>query len=278
MMQKKENIRYAHHPDDFKHYTTEKLRKEFLIESLFEVDKVVFEYSHYDRMVIGGVYPVNAELELPALELEKNSYFGELRETGIINIANEGYIIADGEKFELNNREALYLGRGVKKVLFGSNNKEKPAKFYLNSALAHCSKPNKKVTRAETKVQHLGDQKNANIRDLNKYIVPGIVDTCQLMMGITDCYPGNVWNTMPCHTHELRMEAYFYFDAPGGDSMCHIMGQPQENRLIWVNNEQTVISPPWSIHTAAGTSNYSFIWGMSGSDSEMDGIKKTDLR
>ncbi len=277
-MQKKETIRYAHHPDDFKHYTTDKLRNEFLIETLFEENTVIFEYSHYDRMVIGGILPVAEELKLPALTLEKNNHFGELRETGIINVGNTGYILADNERYELKNREALYLGRGVEKVMFGSNDASSPAKFYLNSALAHSSKPNKKVTKAETKIQHLGDQKNANIRDLNQYIVPGIVDTCQLMMGITDCYPGNVWNTMPCHTHELRMEAYFYFDAPEGNSMCHIMGEPKENRLIWVNNEQAVISPPWSIHTAAGTSHYSFIWGMAGSDSEMDGVKKTELR
>lgn len=276
-MNSNHEVRYAVHPDDFKLYDTSRIRKEFLVENLFQENMVNLVYSHFDRLIVGGLLPVE-KLTLEPMSIQKTRYFLDRRELGIINLGGKGKVIADNEPYELNYLDALYLGRGKKHIEFQSVEKSNPAKFYINAALAHADKSTKVVLRSEAEIEKLGDSAHSNTRELHKYIVPARVETCQLLMGVTHCHENNVWNTMPCHTHELRMEAYLYFNFNTDEQVCHIMGQPQETRNIWVQNENVVLSPPWSIHTAAGTSNYSFIWGMAGSESDMDFIKKNHLK
>jgi len=271
-------VRYPSHPQDYKTFTTERIREEFHIGGLFEKDRLNMVYSHFDRMIVGGILPVSDELKLEAAAYQMTENFADRRELGFINIGGPGSIRADDTEFKLDNQDALYLGKGTKDIRFVSENADNPAKFYMNSALAHISFPAKKVSKAEANPQYLGDKKHSNERVLNQYIVPGLVETCQLMMGITTVYEGSSWNTMPCHRHELRMEVYLYFNIENGQAVCHLMGEPDETRPVWLKNEEAVISPSWSIHTASGTSPYSFIWGMSGSDSEMDGVKIEDLK
>jgi 4-deoxy-L-threo-5-hexosulose-uronate ketol-isomerase len=276
-MEIKEEIRYASHPGDAKNYDTTRIREEFLVKELFVKNEVNLTYSFEDRMIIGGLMPVENLLELKPMDIQKAEFFLQRREMGIINVGETGKIIADEQEYTLNYKDALYIGKGTKSIKFFSEEQDKPAKFYINSALAHTSFPSKKVPRKNANPVYLGDQEHSNKRVLNQYIVPGIVDTCQLMLGITKVYSGNVWNTMPCHLHPLRMEAYFYFEIDEGQAVMHLMGRPDETRHIWVHNEQAVISPSWSIHSASGTVNYSFIWGMSGSDSDMDGVSIQEL-
>ena len=276
-MEIKEEIRYASHPGDAKNYDTTRIREEFLVKELFVKNEVNLTYSFEDRMIIGGLMPVENLLELKPMDIQKAEFFLQRREMGIINVGETGKIIADEQEYTLNYKDALYIGKGTKSIKFFSEEQDKPAKFYINSALAHTSFPSKKVPRKNANPVYLGDQEHSNKRVLNQYIVPGIVDTCQLMLGITEVYSGNVWNTMPCHLHPLRMEAYFYFEIDEGQAVMHLMGRPDETRHIWVHNEQAVISPSWSIHSASGTVNYSFIWGMSGSDSDMDGVSIQEL-
>jgi 4-deoxy-L-threo-5-hexosulose-uronate ketol-isomerase len=208
--------------------------------------------------------PVAGIIELPNPDNLKSNYFLERRELGIINVGGKGNVMADDEKFEIDFKEALYIGKGNKKVQFSSIDKNFPAKFYLNSAPAHHTYPSKKVTKQEAEIVELGNAATANHRIINKLLVNTIAPTCQLQMGMTELKSGSVWNTMPPHTHDRRMEVYFYFEIPEGQSVCHFMGEPQETRHIWMHNEQAVISPNWSIHSGAGTSNYTFIWGMAG--------------
>ncbi len=276
-MEIKEEIRYASHPGDAKNYDTTRIREEFLVKELFVKNEVNLTYSFEDRMIIGGLMPVENLLELKPMDIQKAEFFLQRREMGIINVGETGKIIADEQEYTLNYKDALYIGKGTKSIKFFSEEQDKPAKFYINSALAHTIFPSKKVPRKNANPVYLGDQEHSNKRVLNQYIVPGIVDTCQLMLGITEVYSGNVWNTMPCHLHPLRMEAYFYFEIDEGQAVMHLMGRPDETRHIWVHNEQAVISPSWSIHSASGTVNYSFIWGMSGSDSDMDGVSIQEL-
>lgn len=273
--------RYSSSPDVLKTYDKAQLRKEFLIENLFEPDKLNLVYSHYDRFIIGGVKPFIKTIELKTIDLLKAEYFLERRELGIINIGGEGNVIIDGANYVLKNKEALYIGQGNKKIVFSSKYANTPALFYLNSALAHKSHPIKKIGIDEIEVIELGAPETANARTLRKYIVNSVVDVCQLQMGMTTLKSGSSWNTMPAHVHDRRMEVYFYFEIPEGQSVCHFMGQPQETRHIWMQNNQAVISPPWSIHCGSGTSNYSFIWGMAGENldySDMDVCKINDLR
>jgi len=277
-MNKYTELRYSTSPEDIIYYNTEKLRSKFLVENLFIADKQRLVYTHYDRMVIVGIMPANKSVPLLPSEYMKTEFFNKERETGIINVGKKGTVIADGETFELDYKDALYLGKGVKEILFQSVDSAAPAKFYINSALAHKAYPSKIVTRSEANPVHLGSQTNTNMRVLNQYIVPWIVPTCQLMMGVTEVLDGNAWNTMPCHVHTMRMEAYFYFEIPEDQAVCHFMGQPQETRHLWLHNEECVISPDWSIHAAAGTHSYCFIWGMAGTDSDVDGVKTKDLR
>ena len=252
-----------------------------MIENLFVADTVQLTLSHYDRYIAGGAMPVSEALKLSNPDYLKAGYFLERRELGIINVGGSGTVIADGDHYQLNFKEALYLGRGIKEVEFSSDDPTSPAKFYLNSAPAHTVYPSKKVTKNEAEIVVLGTPETANHRVINKLLVNSVVQTCQLQMGMTELKSGSVWNTMPAHTHDRRMEVYLYFEVPDGQSVCHFMGQPQETRHIWMQNEQAVISPNWSIHSGAGTSNYTFIWGMAGENldyGDMDHCAIADLK
>ncbi len=272
--------RYASSPQAVKHYTTEQLRSEFLIDNLMELGNINLTYSHYDRYIAGSAVPVQP-LTLESIDPLKSSYFLERRELGLINVGGNGTVTADGVVYELGFKHALYIGSGNKEVVFKSDDANNPAKFYLNSAPAHTNYPNIKVGLAEANKLQLGAVETANHRTVNQMIIGGIVTTCQLQMGMTELKTGSVWNTMPAHVHDRRMEVYFYLDIPENQAVCHFMGQPQETRHIWINNHQAVISPPWSIHSGTGTSNYTFIWGMAGENldyGDMDVCKITDLR
>ena len=274
-------LRYASHPEDAKHYDTARLRKEFLIPTLFTPDEVNMIYSMYDRMVVGGAMPVLEALPLEAIDPLKADYFLTRRELGIFNIGGTGIVQVEGIDYELGFKEALYLGRGDRNVTFRSKDANQPAKFYFNSCTAHTAYPDKKITKAEANILKLGSMEGANDRVINRMIVSQVLPTCQLQMGMTELKPGSVWNTMPAHTHSRRMEAYFYFEVPKGQAVCHFMGEPQETRVIWMEGEQAVLSPEWSIHSAAATSNYTFIWGMGGENldySDQDFYKENELR
>ena len=273
-------FRYAHHPDDVKNYTTSELRKHFLIPDLFKKNEINLTYSMYDRFIVGGAFPVDKALTLETFDDLKSENFLDRRELGVINVGGKGKITVDGEVFELDRKEALYVGQGAKEVIFEAANGEQPY-FYLNSAPAHHAYPTKKVGKNDAEVVNLGEEKYANKRILNKLIVNSIVETCQLQMGMTELLEGNIWNTMPPHTHERRMEAYFYFDLEEGQTISHFMGQPEETRHIFMENHQAVLSPEWSIHAGAGTSNYTFIWGMAGENldyGDMDKVEPNQLK
>ena len=273
-------FRFAHHPDDVKKYTTEELREHFLIPELFKKDEINLTYTMYDRYIAGGAFPVSKKIKLDTIDDLKANYFLERRELGVINVGGKGKVTVDGQIYELGHKEALYVGRGNKEVFFEAADGEQPY-FYLNSALAHKEYPVKKVTLAEAEVVELGDSKTSNKRKINKLIVNSIVDTCQLQMGMTELMEGSVWNTMPPHTHTRRMEVYFYFNLEEGQTVSHFMGQPHETRHIFMKNHQAVISPEWSIHAGAGTSNYIFIWGMAGENldyGDMDKVTPEELK
>ena len=273
--------RHAQSPAETARMDTEQLRKNFLIENVFEQDAIHLTLSFYDRYISGGAMPVNKTIELPNPGNLKAQYFLERREMGIINVGGKGTVEADDEKYELDFKEALYISKETKKVIFYSADKSKPAKFYINSAPAHHKFSTKKITKKEAEIVTLGSLENSNHRTINKLIVNSVVQTCQLQMGMTELKTGSVWNTMPAHTHDRRMEVYFYFEIPEGQAVCHFMGEPQESRHIWMKNDQAVISPNWSIHAGAGTSNYTFIWGMAGENldyGDMDVCKVEDLR
>lgn len=261
-------LRYASNPVDAKNYDTKRLRDDFLIERLFADDEVNMVYSMYDRMIVGGAMPKAEELKLEAIPPLKADYFTTRREIGVFNVGGSGYIMVGKEKFKLNFKEALYIGRGDREVVFGSDNAEEPARFYFNSTTAHKEYPCRVVTKKDALVAHMGSLETSNERNINKMIVSKILPTCQLQMGMTELMPGSVWNTMPAHVHSRRMEAYFYFEVPAGQAVCHLMGEPEETRHIWMKNNQAVLSPEWSIHSAAGTHNYTFIWGMGGENQD----------
>jgi len=274
-------VRYATNPSDFKYYDTKRIRSEFLVRDLMIAGQLKMVYSHYDRFIVGGAVPVSDPILLEAIDPLKADYFLERREIGIINVGGAGMITVDGNSFELMKKEALYIGRGNKEVKFKSVDRNNPAHFYFNSALAHKEFTVSKVGLSDAEVVELGSLESSNARRINKLLVNSVVDTCQVQMGITELQTGSVWNTMPAHVHSRRMEAYFYFDVPEGHSICHYMGEPEETRHIWLANEEAVISPPWSIHSASGTSNYSFIWGMAGENldyGDMDWAKPTELK
>jgi 4-deoxy-L-threo-5-hexosulose-uronate ketol-isomerase len=274
-------VRYATNPVDFKKYDTGRIRNDFLVRDLMVAGQLKMVYSHYDRLIMGGVVPVGDLVLLETIDPLKADYFLERREIGIINVGGPGIIEVEGNSYEILKKEALYVGRGNKVVKFKSADKDNHAHFYFNSAPAHKEFPVSKVSLADAEVVELGSLESSNARKINKLIVSSVVNTCQVQMGITELQTGSVWNTMPAHVHSRRMEAYFYFDVPEGQSICHYMGEPEETRHIWMANEEAVISPPWSIHSASGTSNYSFIWGMAGENldySDMDSAKPTELR
>lgn len=277
----KYELRYASHPADAKAYDTTRLRKEFLIEDLFRADDTTMVYTLYDRLIVGGIMPVEKTVGLENVDDLKANYFLERREIGIVNVGGAAKIVADDETFELGYKEMLYIGKGKKNVTFQSIDKSKPAKLYFNSAPAHKEYPSKKITKAEADVMQLGALETSNERRINRMIINSVVETCQLQMGMTELMPGSVWNTMPAHVHNRRMEAYFYFEVPAEDAVCHFMGPVDETRHIWMHNEQAVISPSWSIHSAAATHNYTFIWGMAGENldyGDQDFSKITDLK
>jgi len=272
--------RHAIHPNDYRSLSSQQLREAFLIENLFEADQVSLTYSHYDRLIIGGAWPVSQPLPLPSIDALKAAYFLQRRELGIINTGGNGSISVDGVTYTLENKEALYIGRGVKEVTFHPDAQTQP-RYYFNSAPAHTSYPTRKISLTEADTAEVGAIETSNHRIIRKLIVNSVLPTCQLQMGLTELQRGSVWNTMPPHTHDRRMEAYFYFDLPDNQAVCHFMGEPQETRHLWISNNQAVISPPWSIHSGAGTSHYAFIWGMAGENldySDMDGVKPTELR
>ncbi|MPS74468.1 MAG: 5-dehydro-4-deoxy-D-glucuronate isomerase [Chryseobacterium sp.] len=273
-------FRYAHHPDDVKKYNTEDLRREFLINDLFQAGQIKLVYTMYDRLIVGGAMPIDKALKLETIDELKAENFLDRREIGIINVGGKGKVTVDGTAYELNNKEALYIGKGNKEVIFESIEGEQ-AYFYINSAPAHHTYPTKKVTKNEAEIVELGDSKYANRRTINKLLVNSVLETCQLQMGMTELHEGSVWNTMPSHTHTRRMEAYFYFDLEEGQSVSHFMGQPQETRHIFLKNRNAVISPEWSIHSGVGTSSYTFIWGMAGENmdyGDMDAVKTDELK
>lgn len=274
-------LRYAANPADAKNYTTDRLRKDFLIENLFVANEVNMVYSMYDRLVVGGAMPVGEALRLEAIDPLKQPVFLMRREFGTFNVGGPGIVKAGGETYELDYKEALYLGSGEREVYFESRDKDNPAKFYFNSATAHRNYPDKKITKANAEVMELGSLETSNHRNINKMIVNQVLETCQLQMGMTELETGSVWNTMPAHTHSRRMEAYFYFEVPEDQAVCHFMGEVEETRHIWMKNDQAVLSPEWSIHSGAGTSNYTFIWGMAGENldyGDQDFAKITDLK
>ncbi|CAI1824864.1 4-deoxy-L-threo-5-hexosulose-uronate ketol-isomerase [Serratia entomophila] len=277
------DVRQSIHSDHARQLDTAGLRREFLIEKIFEADACTMTYSHIDRIIVGGIKPVVKTVSIGS-EVGKQlgvSYFLERRELGVINIGGAGLIVVDGEAYELGPQEALYVGQGARNVEFSSLDSARPAKFYYNSAPAHTQYPNRKITLAEASPQTLGDDATSNRRTINKLIVPEVLPTCQLTMGLTKLAEGNLWNTMPCHTHERRMEVYFYFDMDDETAVFHMMGQPQETRHLLVHNEQAVISPSWSIHSGVGTKRYAFIWGMVGENQvfgDMDHLAVSELR
>ena len=279
------DIRYSVNQRDFKRYTTEEVRGEFLIENLYKKDEVVAVYSHVDRMVTLGCMPVNEAVSISkGIDVWANfgtDYFLERREIGIFNICGAGKIKADGEVFEMGYKDCLYITKGTKEVTFESNSPDAPAKFYMVSAPAHTSYKTTFIPIEKAAKKPLGSMETSNKRVINQFIHPDVLQTCQLSMGMTVLEPGSVWNTMPAHTHERRMEIYMYFEVPENQVVFHMMGEGQETRHIVMQNEQAVISPSWSIHSGAGTSNYTFIWAMGGENQafdDMDNIATTDLR
>ncbi|MCR5714382.1 MAG: 5-dehydro-4-deoxy-D-glucuronate isomerase [Bacteroidales bacterium] len=274
-------IRYASHPEDAKSYDTKRLRRDFLIEKLFSPDDVYMVYSMYDRMVVGGAMPVAGPVKLEAIDPLKAPCFLTRRELGIFNVGGAGVVRHGDAAYDLDYKEALYLGRGDKDVIFESKDPKRPAKFYFNSTTAHCTYPDRKVTKADADKMHLGSLEGSNARTINRMLVNQVIPTCQLQMGMTELEPGSVWNTMPAHVHSRRMEAYFYFEVPEDQAVCHFMGEVEETRHIWMKGDQGVLSPEWSIHSAAATSNYTFIWGMGGENQDygdQDFSKITDLK
>lgn len=274
-------IRYAAHPADAKSYDTARLRRDFLIECVFAPNEVNMVYSMYDRMIVAGAMPAGETLKLEAIDPLKAPHFTTRREVGIFNVGAPGTVTVGEEKYHLDYKEALYIGRGDRDVLFESDDAQKPAKFYINSTTAHKEYPTQKVTKGEADILALGSLEGSNDRVINRMIVQKVLPTCQLQMGMTELKPGSVWNTMPAHTHSRRMEAYFYFEVPDDQAVCHFMGEPQETRHLWMRGDQAVLSPEWSIHAAAATSNYTFIWGMGGENQDygdQDFYAITDLK
>jgi len=279
------DIRYSCNQRDFKRYTTEDTRNEFLIEKLFVADEVVAVYSHVDRMVTLGIMPVSDTVAIDkGIDVWKNfgtHFFLERRECGMFNVGGAGTVTVDGEVYELGYKDCLYITRGAKEVTFASEHPAQPAKFYIVSAPAHTSYETRLIRIADAAKKPCGAAETSNKRVINQFIHPDVLKTCQLSMGMTVLEPGSVWNTMPAHTHERRMEVYFYFEVPENEVVFHFMGEGTETRHIVMQNEQAVISPSWSIHAGAGTSNYTFIWAMGGENQafdDMDGIPTTELR
>jgi len=275
-------IRQPIHSEHARTLDTAGLRRHFLVEQLFVPEQATLTYSQIDRIIVGGIHPVHQAVRF-APELGKHTgtdFFMQRRELGLINIGGAAVVHADGQRYDVGPREALYIGQGARELSFESVNAATPAKLYFNCAPAHCHYPNRKITLAEASPETLGDAKTSNRRTIHKYIVPDVLPTCQLLMGMTQLEPGSLWNTMPCHTHDRRMEVYFYFDMPADGVVFHMCGEPAETRHLVVRNEQAVISPSWSIHAGVGTQAYTFIWGMVGENQvfkDMDHVPMSTL-
>ena len=289
-------VQTACHPQDVKNYDTERLREAFLMEKVMAPDEINLTYTLYDRLIYGGAMPVAKELNLETFDELKAEHFLDRRELGVINVGGEGIVTVDGKEYTMKFKEGLYVGCGKQEVTFKSIDPERPAKFYINSTPAYKEYVTQLITTdqnadpkkyAIAKSDVYGKMEDSNHRVVNQLIVSSVLNkakgggTNQLQMGLTELKPGSVWNTMPAHTHTRRMEAYFYFDVKEGNAICHLMGEPQQQRLVWMHNEQAITSPEWSIHSAAGTSNYMFIWGMGGENlnyGDKDEIKYTEMR
>lgn len=274
-------IRQPTNPREAKHYDTARLREEYLFENVMVPGEINAVYTHHDRFISGGAVPTTAALKLDAADKLKTEYFLERRELGIINIGGSGTVTADGEKFSLNKQDGLYVGMGNKEVTFESDDANNPAKFYLVSSLAHKTYPNSKIFLDKSEPTHLGSLAQSNERTIYKYIHEDGARSCQLMLGMTLLKPNNMWNTMPAHLHDRRMETYLYFDMDEDARVFHFMGEPDETRHLVVANEQLIISPNWSIHSGVGTSNYTFIWAMAGENysfADQEFIDMKDLR
>ena len=275
------DIRYSNHPDDSRNYDTETLRKNYLIEKVFVADEIALTYSHQDRMIAGGAMPVKGALKLGSTRELGTEYFLERREMGLINVGGAGSVILDGKEYTLDYKDGLYIGMGTEEIIFRSADAAAPAKFYINSCPAHQTYPTVFITKEKANHIALGSPENLNKRVVNQYIHPAVCKSCQLSMGMTELDRTSSWNTMPAHTHERRMEVYFYFEVEGDNVVFHMMGQPQETRHIIMHNEQAVISPSWSIHSGTATSCYTFIWGMCGENQtydDMDTVSNQELR
>ena len=275
------DIRYGHHPEDVKHYDTAALRRHFLVENVFVPGEIALTYTHVDRVVFGGAVPTTAPLELKGGKDFGTEVFLERRELGIITIAGQGEVILDGTVHSMSKGDGLYVGMGTKSVQFRSLDAKNPAKFYLASAPAHQIHPTVKIALAQANPNKLGNPETLNVRTIYQYVHPAVCKSCQLVMGMTVLEPGSAWNTMPCHTHERRMEVYLYFDMAADTKVFHLHGQPQETRHLVLGNEQAVISPSWSIHSGVSTGPYTFIWAMAGENqtfNDMDHVAMGDLK
>ena len=275
------DVRYANHPEDSKRYDTAELRKHYHIAKVFTPDEINLTYSHQDRIIAGGIMPVSGALKLESCKELAAPYFLARRELGAINIGGPGKLVIDGTEYVMGSKDGIYVGMGAKELTFTSDDPQDPAKFYINSCPAHKTFPTVHIPMDKARYNHLGGQETVNERILRQYVHPAVCESCQLLMGMTALLPGNVWNTMPCHTHERRMEVYFYFDIAPDQAVFHMMGQPGETRHVIMHNEEAVISPSWAIHSGVGTANYTFIWGMCGENQDfddMDGIPTANLR
>ena len=270
-------IRHPVHPEHFVLFDTDEMREQFLIDDVFAVDRPRLVYSFFDRLIIGGVCPQNPVSLSIDPAIIGAAFLLERRELGLINVGGDGIVCADGTDWEVPGRDGLYLGMGVESITFSSVDSARPARFYMLSTPAHKSYAAAKIRAAEIQPVVLGDSATSNRRSINKYIHPGGVQSCQLVMGMTVLEPGSVWNTMPTHTHQRRMEAYFYFDIDDGQRVFHLMGEPRQTRHLIVGNEQAVISPSWSIHSGVGTASYSFIWGMAGENQDFDDMDQVAM-
>ncbi|MGR5331135.1 5-dehydro-4-deoxy-D-glucuronate isomerase [Photobacterium damselae subsp. damselae] len=274
-------IRQPIHSAHAKQLDTAGLREQFLIENLFQAGQINLTYSHIDRIIVGAAVPTETAITFEGGKEIGVDFFLQRRELGVINIGEPGLVVVDGQTYEIGAREAIYVGMGAQDIRFESVSAEQPARFYLNCAPAHHAYPTRKITREDAAPETLGNQENCNVRTIYKYLHPAVLPTCQLLMGMTELAPGSLWNTMPCHTHERRMEVYLYFDMNQDNVVFHYMGEPQETRHLVVRNEQAVISPSWSIHSGVGTAAYTFIWGMVGENQtfhDMDHVAMSDLK
>lgn len=274
-------IRYSNHPEDSKYYTTSELRKNYLVETVFIADEANLVYSHNDRVIAGGVMPVKGTISLLGDKQLGSETFLARRELGIINVGGAGKVTVDGTDYSVNKNDALYVGKGAVEITFHSENSEEPGKFYINSTPAHTTYPTVHIPKEKANKVNLGSNENSNKRTIFQYIHPSICTSCQLVMGMTVLDSCNTWNSMPAHTHDRRMEIYFYFNLEKDNKIFHMMGEPNETRHIIIGNEQAIISPSWSIHSGVGTGNYAFIWGMAGENqdfNDMDYIEMDNLR